>query len=626
MKRKSILMTIVAVLFAGVAWGQLPTTLPGNVKGSDTIYFCYRADSLYPLELGYDVPGKSLHPSYGNWTLHAKTVGAFAADYSPDASLKNDGAGNAFQVINSSLGGFIFQYEVISELCGLKEDESFWSYVFIFPDLHDGLEKDTIVCFTKNVAGTKTVTLNDAFKKELAIYDAAGFTHSWKSGVANPTLTVKTDSVAIYTLKDTLEVAKPAGINVDYNCGDEIPVVFRIAVDTIGQLKYLSLGICDVDTLAINKGNESPNIVFNRIIPGTYIPDSIGSTGWTKRTVNGKDTYWKSYQFKYKDCDNSEKSTFDTLYLLQPQGNWGIDTLSLCRDSASYSVFTLYNDEQIDYPRIPVAKPYLIASNSLWFDRGTNNQAAPATNYGTVDGNSSLNGYNIASDNLKSNVAYHYMWRPAGIPCLVTPAGVIDSGKIVFILKDKSYAQDYTAQLCKIPGYELDLSAYAQLSTSWDRLAKLGLKDDKQVVRIDSLPIGTYKYGYELLPGCGPGGKGVFYIKVTDKIKSPKSKTVVFCYKRLPAGINANDILGVAVNGLKWKATSTTGVGSITTTLTGEYGFDSNTGILDITQYVAKLDAKAGDSIVFEVTSGDGCGVTTGTTVTIKLVDNILAN
>ncbi|MDR0605760.1 MAG: hypothetical protein LBG80_15815 [Bacteroidales bacterium] len=639
MKRKSILMTIVAVLFAGVAWGQVvPPAFPGShlsgVEGSDTIFFCYRTDSLYPLELGYDVAGKSLSPNYGKWTLYTHTEGAYASDYSIDPAVKNEGAGNAFKLVKSSEGGFVFQYEAEDELCGLESGKKFWTYVFVLPDYQDGVEKDTIVCVT-TTPGTYAGTLEAAFKKYIDIYEAANFTWKWKrSSSQNSAYSVKTDSVAKYTFTDTIVLTPPATAGTDYTCGNEVPVVLRVSVDTIGQLASLKIGICAVDTLPSNMRDKDPNIVFKRIVPGTYSPATIGSQGWTSKIVKNKagsdiTIYEKEFIYEYEDCKVGTKYVHDTLTLMASYGYWDKDTVSLCRDSASYSVFTLYNDAQVDYPNVPEGKPGLTQSNSYWYDNG-NGLTGSNFSYGTITppGGASLapGGYRINASILKSNIGYHYLWRPdpGAFECLINPVTQdIDSGTVVFILRDPAYAQDYTAQLCQTGYGKFDLNAYTLQSVEWDNLAThKGLEANKYIVAVgDSIKYpGTYKYGYSLPANCGPGGKGVFYLKVTEHVKAPKSKTVVFCYKRLPGGINANDILGVAVSGLTWTASYTPYQGTATT-LGASDGFDVNTGILNITTFNR---GSAGDVIEFTTDAGEDCGVPNDTKVTVKLVDDIL--
>jgi hypothetical protein len=620
MKRKSIFLTIVAIFFAGVTWGQLPAwpiAHGTDVKGSDTIFFCFRADSLYPIDLGTDVAGKVLSPNYGDWVLYTKTVGAFASDYSDDPSVKNEGAGNAFKVVQSSLGGFIFQYKVTNELCGLNANETFWSYVFILPDKNDGLQKDTIVCPESGTNNKFSGTLGGAFKTELDIYLAAGFSYTWKHG---GNYEIETTSDAYFAIKDTIVLSVPS-TTTGYTCGGEIPVVFRISVKDIGQLETLKLGICATDTLSTNYGLENPNIIFNRIIPGTYTPSTIGNGGWVKVG----NIYVKGFVFDYSDCDGNPQSVKDTLTLLKARGNWGKDTITLCRDSATYSVFTLYYSDQIKYLNPDgYGKPVINEGSSHWYDRGIG-KTAPNFDFGTIvpPGGTSLNGYTINSEILKSNVGYHYLWRVDGIECLISPLGDPDSGTIVFIQKDPAYAQDYTAQLCR-DSYStsklFDLNAYTLLDVEWNHLSqhKGLLANNYEVNVFDSITYSTtFKYGYQLLPGCGPGGTGVFYLKVTDKVKAPQSRTVVYCYKRLPAGINANDILGIAVDGLAWTATENG------TALGAADGFTGD-GILDITKFASSRGADDGTEIVFEATTAADCGIPANVTVTVKLVDNIL--
>jgi hypothetical protein len=217
---------------------------------------------------------------------------------------------------------------------------------------------------------------------------------------------------------------------------------------------------------------------------------------------------------------------------------------------------------------------------------------------------------------LKSNVKYHYLWAvdPGALPCFTSTNGTPDSGTLILIVQDPAIAQDYTSQLCLtsyIDGsHDFDLNLYAGLNVKWAPVSSPALKTDA-VLEVNNVKPGTYKYKYAIEPGCGPGGTGVFYIKVTNKINAA-SKTVKYCLEKLPASINANDILGVGISSLNW-------------TSTAAGGFNTTTGILEISEFVkAKGNIVDGDSVTFTVGSGTpACGVAAGTTVTIQFVSNL---
>jgi hypothetical protein len=623
MKRKSILMTIVALLFAGIAFGQLPA-LPGDgsVVGRDTIFFCARTDSLYPIELGYDVAGKRLHPSYGDWSLIGKTSsGLAAAEYDLGVPNGNGGAGNAYKVVGSGIGGYLFQYTSTDAQCNLAVGEKFWVYVFILPDYQDVIGgKDSVICVVtptvpRSYPQSGAINLDVIFKKYIDLYIAAGFTfptNKWtnpKGAKKGEYGTLDIDSVATYVFNDTLVFAsKPAA----YLCGDSIPFKLKITVDTIGQLYPLSVGICPPDTLG-DLGARDPNEIFERNFGGSYNPSTIANgTAWTPKGL----AFWKAYDYTYTDCYGSAKHVFDTLYLLHWVGSWGIDTVTYCRDSASLSIFTLYDDPQINYPAIGQAKPSLNNTNSYWYDRAVGGTYPP---FGTISGLTSLNGYSVNLDDLKSNVGYHYLWRPdaAALPCLVNPStGLPDSGYIVVILQDPVTTQDFRAQLCIDSwsvGDKFNVGEFTGITSGWASPIVTDATGSNLAITAPLLNKNTYTYSYHLAAGCGAGGDGVFYLRFTKGVKTPKSKKVEFCVNKLPASINLNEILGVAVKGLNWVSGQ-----SLTTT----DGFTASTGILNVITYVGVHGATAGTDLTFTVTGVD-CGIPSTTTVTLSFVSDI---
>jgi hypothetical protein len=607
MKRKSIFLTVVAVLFASTVWGQgisWPSTVPADVKGRDTIFFCFTADSLYPIELGYDVAGKRLSPEFGDWSLISKTSDDVSAiEYNMDGT-KNGGAGNAYKTVGSGRGGLLFQYIATDKQCGLEVNERFWIFVFVLPDFNNVITKDTLKC--KRTTGSDTlITFNNSFAEYKDLYEKAGITAAWKHGGSFPN--IPTDTLETYTLADTLVISKaPAG----YTCGIEGVFNYTLKiVNEIGPLDPRSFGICKEDTVG-DLGKRDPNLIFKRNnVNGSYSPSTIGSTGWAIQSSSG--LYAKAFTFTYYICDGTTRTVEDSLYLQVYHGNWGVDTATVCRKPGEESVFTYYN--MLTYPNIPGGKLPLDEGVSYWYERGlTLTDGALTGNYGTVGDVASLTDKSINNDVLKSNMGYHYLWRPdpGKFPCMVNPSTkLVDSGYLVLIIQDKSFAIDYTAQLCKssYAGQPFSLNAYTGLSTTWN--------DGPNLSNISDVPVGTYKYTYNLPADCGPGGNGVFYLKVTEKVKAPSSKTVKYCVQKLPGAINVNDVLGVAVASLKWETIS--GFTNVNTS------FNTTTGILDIGKY-AQENGSGEATLTFTATGTGGCGVNTGTTVTLIFTNSIL--
>jgi hypothetical protein len=619
------------MFFASVSWGQLsiawpsaPYSPPSDVRGADTIYFCETSTSVYPIELGVDVAGKKLHPSYGDWVLISKTSDdVTAAEYDLGVLKGNKGAGNAYKVVGSGIGGLLFEYKATSDLCGLAVGEKFWIYVFNLPNLDLAVGKDTVIC--KETAGTKMIiNLQNSFSEYFDLYAKAGIEYTWRNAPATHEIAI--DTALVYTLEDTLDITKSP---VDYKCGLEGHYRFIVRVqDTIGQLQPVSRSICAADTVG-DLGDRSPNEIFGRIAPnGSYSPAKINEGTWESKTVDKQGggsvtVYFKKFKYSYDECGGKPGKTieYDTLELgvsIQDLGyeNWGEGEVIVCRTPGTLRVTDLY--DSADYSAMPIAPPALNTSNSYWKDKGVTN-GYPVI-YGTTSGNSSLiSDYDVNLDDMQSSVRYHYLWRPdAGVfPCLIgATSKVIDSGWIAVVIQDDVTSQDYAAQLCKTSytnADKFDLNAFTGLAVTWTSLNG-GVDSDGHNVTVPD--IGTYTYKYKLNPKCGAGGPGVLYLKVTNGVRTSTVKEISYCIKRLPSSINLNEALGAVVNGLKW-----TNDGSVA-------GFDTTTGILDIAQYAASVaDMNTDRTLTFtidETNASDLCGITPGTQVKLHLVTNII--
>jgi hypothetical protein len=621
MKRKSIFLTIVAVFLASVAWGQNTwppkNTLPNGAKGSDTIYFCATYDSLYPIELGVDVAGKKLSPEYGEWTLYSTTKNVWIDDYSFGAT-KNGGAGNAFKVVGSGVGGYIFQYKAKNKLCGLEEAETFLVYVFVLPDFTNTVTVDSTTCLVEPKYDPRSlrpdINTADYFKKYLGLYDTANITYTWKYGSFAD---VPVDSVGVYGYTDTLRIASaPKG----YTCGGKGAFKYTLkVVKEVGQLPYKARGICDTDTLG-NGPDVNPNYWFERTFPGTYTPNKVGST---KGTVDGTwveytPGKWRCvYKFTYRDCGASTDSyAYDTLYIETAYGNWGADTVTFCRTVGDMTVFQLY--DSATYPKIPQAPWKLSETNSQWLDWGTSGRGVIPVTYGTIHGYTSLKDKTVLIDSLRSNIRYTYQWFASGIECAFsgTPEKP-DSGLIVVVIQDPFIAQDYTAQLCRTSYTSgFNVSEYTGVPVQWYDDGNNSVLNNTLNIAGFSPATLTYKYHYNIAPGCGPGGTGVFYLKVTDKVKVASSKTVKYCKDRLPSRINLNDVLNVAIGTLEWEYYGDNA--SNTSPIAVAAGFDKK-GILTIADFTKTFPSAT--KFVFKVSNGGSCGVNANTTLIIEFGD-----
>jgi hypothetical protein len=605
MKRKSILMTIVTVLFAATAWGQQlsswPTTSVGQngVVSADTIFFCNTADSLYPIEFGYDVAGKKLSPNYGEWSLIATFGGATpmlhgvpASDY--DFNTKNGGAGNAYKLVGSGKGIYLFQYLSKDVQCGLQVDEKYWIYIFVLPNMSNTVTKPSDTYCKENITTPREVSFDSIFGADTALFNKAKITYRWKSGNKKPFYLPGT--VDVYSLHDTLLIDPHKG----YNCGLEGRFSYTVeVVDSLGLLTSKIAGVCASD-LAGSNAKRNPNVFFKRgKILGkevVYNPSEIGlltDFGSAKK---------RAYNFTYTDCNGKSHTVFDTLFLSTFQGDWGVDTSIVCRTASASSVFDHYNNLNYMSKR-PNAKPPLDYSNSKWVELGlTVNGPTTGIYQGGATASLDNTGYTINNDALRSNMGYYYKWTAVGIDCYINPStGESDFGAMVVILRDKSYGQDYTTRLC--------LSSYTAVKKNFSLAKYTGLHGvkwtDKQggtnglTPSGDSIDISklkednTYTFRYTLSGGCGAGGSGLLLIQTPKTLRLPAAKTVRYCVHKLPPMINLNDVLGVSVESLTWTLVSVDG-----TPQTSIAGFTSD-GILDIGLYsgggngTAKLQFKA---------------------------------
>jgi hypothetical protein len=317
----------------------------------------------------------------------------------------------------------------------------------------------------------------------------------------------------------------------------------------------------------------------------------------------------------------------------EPATNWGRDTVIVCRTPGIKSIFTFYNNSAIDYPNIPIGKLDLDNTNSYWFDRGlTGTDGDLTSKYGTLDGTTSLVSYDVLVDNLVSNLGYNYLWRPDGgaYPCLVDENGKIDTGIIVVMIQDEYVAQDFTAQLCEASytkaanaeDKKLSLFDYTGLKLAWT--GGPGLVPTNDSIDISKAGVGTHKYVYEAAADCGPGGKGVFYVKIAPRVKVSSSKTVTYCIQKPPARINLNDVLNIAVQGITWAFNSTNSTSGVN--MSSAAIFDTSKGILNILEFGKANEDLFKNPITLEFNIsgvGNNTCVSTGTKLILKFVTNI---
>ena len=609
MKRKSIFLTIVALFVSGWAMAQTtgaafpdPTDpLPTGVKEANTIYFCATADSLYPIELGYDVNGRNLSPSLGKWTLHAKSdVSATASDFDFSG---NGGSGNAFKVVASSIGGYLFQYEATDAQCGLPVGDKYWAFVFILPDAaNSDVVKDTVVC-PDAVTPDLTVDVAHSFPYT-DLYKQAGIDVTW-----NPlTFTVDRSADGVGTTYRAVgRFTKPTG----YSCPDSVVYILDVKVTDLKDLKPINVPVCANDTAGsaqvkpINDFFKRPNTVVGTAQllagQGRYTPADLQSqTTWTSK---GNNVYHAVFRFDYKDCTGNTGYVDDTLVLRESPLDkfWDYDTATVCRTTTNINLVSLHNS-------LANGKPILDATSSFWNELGRRDAGShPDYTYFTPDGTwDGLSRISIDPTKLSSNIGYHYQWQiDASANCF---AG--DSGRLVIILQDPFAGKDYAGQLCGGNNTKTNLEQYTGITgATWHIILNGNPTAIADATNAD-VYIGTNIYTYKTLAGCGVSTTNKVYIKNTAHVKIPATTTVKFCITKLPSVINLNEVLGV-IDGVTWSAPAYTNV----TANAG--GYNAATGIIDIGAYSPSLTASSGTATF---TATGGTCVPTGTTVIIEFV------
>lgn len=519
-------MVLAMLLFSKPATAQSlhtwPTSLSGLALKSDTIYICADIDTIHPIELGYDIPGLRLHPSYGDWSLYAISDKASPNDYAV-SNAKNEGAGNAFKVVGSGIGGYVFQYIAKSTQCGLAVGESYFVYVFIIPSLNIPLSKDTLLC--KQPAGSSLPTNIISYFPHAELYQKANLTLTWNPA-AFPVMPTDSVDMKVYTSTFTVSGAARA-----LGCGTT--GIFNYTVDVSSEgftLDPISVNVCVADTVG-SLANRNPNVYFGRSA-GTYSPATIGNNwGGTSQ----------SYVFTYVDCLGNAKTVTDVLQITSSPAdqNWGRDTLFICRTQVA-NVVDLYNLSQ------GITPISLLPTNSTWADRGVTGTLP------LVFGSSGASVFSLPSSvniaDAGANIGYNFLYRMDPSLCF---GG--DTGLFILMVHDPFKAVDFRTQLCTdyLPSNSFDLGAFTGIENgSWRYVGALATAIDPisnnqltsaQLVRMG---IGTHKLSYTVPAGCGGGGVGVMYIKIGGKASIPANVSERYCKRTLPSSINVNEVLG----------------------------------------------------------------------------------
>lgn len=603
--KKSILnylLAVVAVCFAGISMAQnpWPTTLPLGTP-SDTMFFCSSPDSLYPVEFGYDIAGKYLSPSYGDWELYAVT-GAQPVSYDFGAN-KNGGAGNTFRVVGEDYGGYVFRYTSNNDQCGLDDGDEYFIFVFIMPDLATTVTQGDTVC--RVPAGNHAVTYaNNFIHKDL--YAKAGFTLTF-----NPTgFTQSIDAKGIFVhTSDFTLTPNPHG---NYNCGYTGQLKYTVTViDSIDNWVGKILDLCPEDTIGGAATRSLKTLLGRNFVSANY---SL-TNGGTQNIITIADlANWgtlpakKEIYLNYVDpCTGTAKVVVDTVHMGRsfPDDFHGQDTITLCRRDSIGDLYDIYDMST------KFGVPHLAKSSFDWTDWGITGQNP--INYMTHSGLSSLiNHKDINLKDMFSETYYHYNWTVLDPTCFQG-----DSGRIVLYLQDPIIASDYRLQMCNSYAGIFDFNAFINISgASWSDGNDNPISGTLTAAEVAALPLGVSEFKYSLNDLCS-SGSAVFYIK---KTKNPVISTSVvekYCIAYAPSKVNLNDVLGFVDAGT-WAITSATKFGGGSVTIPATH-LNTATGVLDVASVKALLGIPAGvdAEVVLTMTNTGSCAPSTAT---VKLV------
>lgn len=614
-------MLLVGLFFVKYAEAQALNTWPaasGLAVKSDTLYICADIHAIHPIELAYDIPGLRLHPNYGDWGLYAISDNASPNDYAVN-NAKNGGAGNAFKVVGSGIGGYVFQYEAKSSQCGLNTGDLYFMYVFIIPSLSTPISVDTLLC--KQADGKSLAKVINNYFPHAELYSKANIKAAW-----NPSQfpVMRTDSVGTMLYTADFTVSGPAGALA---CGSTGKFDFTVSVTNADfTLKPISINICQADTVGV-LGTRSPNVYFGRNVAGTYSPKVLGGN-WAATS--------QSFVFSYVDCLGNVKTVTDVLTMgsAPDKHNWGRVTLTLCRNQVA-SEAELYSLTQ------GITPISLLPTSSTWDDRGISGTLP------LVHGPSGASVFNspssINTEDMGANIAYNFLYRVDPSLCF---GG--DSGLFILMLQDPFTAVDFRTQLCAdYLGTDFDLASFTAVKDgTWSYVgamaSSVGLitKSLLKGSQLTTMGVGTHKLQYEVAAGCGGGGVGIMYMKIGGKVSIPASVTERYCKKTLPAVINVNEVIGFSglasgdIN--KWVLTNVSNgaVGLDATALAAAQAyFNPATGVFDLTKATGDMSAKLNIGAATSATplelifnlSGASCGAGGGSSeLKILLVDNIL--
>lgn len=622
MKFLSSLMVLAVLLFAKTSVAQTLNTWPtaGLAVKSDTLYICADIDTIHPIELGYDVPGLRLHPSYGNWSLYAISDNASPNDYTV-SNAKNGGAGNAFKVVGSGIGGYVFEYKAKNDQCGLNIGESFFVYVFIIPSLDMPIAEDTLLC-KQPLGSTLPIVINNYFPYA-ELYNKAGMTATWDPA-AFPAMPTDAVGTTVYTAQFT--VSGPAGA---VGCGSTGTFNYTVNVnDGDFTLAPITVNICEADTVGL-LANRNPNVYFGRNVAGVYSPAIIGGN-W------GAGVQSKSYVFTYTDCLGTSKTVTDVLTIANSpvDNNWGRDTLLICRNQVANTV-ELYGLSQ------GITPISLLPTNSSWADRGISGTLplVHGPSGSSVFTSPSL----VNTADMGTNIGYNFLYRMDPSLCF---GG--DSGLFILMLQDPFSAVDFRTQLCTdYLATNFNLASFTGIKNgTWSYVGTMSASvgaitgSELSSVQLNKMGNGTHKLSYSVPASCGSGGTGVMYIKIGGKVSIPASVAERYCKSTLPAIINVNEVIGFsgvasgATN--KWELTSVSNGGANVSpaALAAAQGyFNATTGVFDISaamgDAVAGLNLSAATTaapleLTFNLT-GATCNAGGGSSqLKVVIVDNII--
>lgn len=634
MKRKSILFSLMLMLavfvgtttFAQISTNVWPTTHPSNLAKADSIYFCQYTDTIFPLELGYDVRGLNLAPSYGTWSHIASYSDGEAGQtvYNKDVKVSKVAAGNVFNVLNIP-GAHLFQYQSLSEQCGLAQNDVLWVYIFVLPSYPSGKAYgDTVVC---KKAGEVDLTgknpLYSFVHKELFNKADIDITTTDVFAPGKHDQNVLLDTTYEFTFKATPRAGSGA-LNPKRgfkNCLVNFKFEYNLKIKDDNKPEGRVGFICS--TLDNHKTDPIYKIPVDGVLgySNAFTPDSVQKldkvVGLKYKLPNGDEFDYALVTVPYKDCDGNNATYTDTIVFLDK------DISNNERESNKVGPICIEGGglDALDN-FIPAASASTVHTWEYWGITGaTKVTGSPAADI-------FVNSLNVDKALMDPGTEYYFRYYFDKTGNILSDCFEGSYGQLILSGIHRFVPKDYRVQLCTKDGNSppkgiINFELFTGLKgADWKTLSAVAVADPSSV-EVSGYGVHKYFYEYPNITGCG-GGKGVFYVKMSDKTAIASEFTELFCTKRHGEVINVNELIGYYGGGT-WSLDDSNQGASVDCTAE----FDPATGQFKLTEAKKKFAAvtNSATTIEFTFTLDKPTCVGTGNqkvTLTVKIVSDII--